>query len=135
MPFHTQSESTKAAQRATNIKNRGVENPSHCPDVVAKISAATKKTKGTREWKITEGKKLGERSKAKFAGNIFITDGYNDKSISPNEDIPEGWYAGRTNSTKGRIFVTDGHTNKYIERDEQVPLGWRKGITKSRKNK
>lgn len=128
--YHTQAESTKAAQKATNTKNRGVENPSHCPKVVAKISASARKTKGTAKWKATEGKKLGERSKAKFSGNIYITDGHIDKSINPSDTIPEGWKIGRTNSTKGNVFITDGYTNKYIECYREVPEGWRRGITR-----
>ncbi len=128
--YHTQSESTKAKQKATNIRNRGVENPSHCPIVTAKISASTRKTKGTAEWKATKGKKLGEIAKAKFSGNIIITNGTKNRFIDLNKNtIPDGWRKGRTESVdqRGRIRITDGNLYRYIDPNSEIPDGWWKG--------
>jgi hypothetical protein len=128
--YHTQSESTKSAQKETNIRNRGVENPSHCPEVRAKISASTRKTKGTAEWKATEGRKLGERTRAKFVGSIIITNGTKNRFIDPNKDIiADGWWKGRTESVdqKGRIRITDGNSNRYIDPNSEIPNGWWRG--------
>ena len=136
LPFHTQSESTKAAQRKTNIKNRGVENPSHCPKVCAKISSATRKTKGTDEWKSTEGKALGIRSKNRFTGQTIITNGVDNRWFDPADDIlPDGWRFGRAEQIKqkGTVCYTNGHKNKFFRPGDEIPDCWWKGSKTKKK--
>jgi hypothetical protein len=133
VPFHTQSEQTKEAQKKTNLLRRGVENPSHCPKVRNKISSATRKTKGTDEWKSTQGKALSIRSKDRFTGKTIITDGYRNKWFDPIEDtLPTGWRLGRAEQIKqkGRICITDGKVSRFVHPAENIPEGWYKGRRK-----
>lgn len=128
--FHTQSEHTKEAQKKTNLSKRGVENPSQCPDIRNKISSATRKTKGTEEWKLTKGKEQGNRNRNLFTGKTNITDGIVTRWFdSTTEILPEGWRFGKAEQIKqkGRICINDGNRNKFIEPNEKIPEGWVKG--------
>ena len=66
--------------------------------------------------------------KGNNAGKIYITNGIQNKRISPNDTIPQGWQKGRTlkNSPKNSIWINNGITSKMIK-SNQIPQGWSKG--------
>jgi len=136
-PFHTQAESVKQKQRDTNRRKYGVENQSHRAEIREQISVKTRETKSTAEWKHTQGRALGDRSKKFFTGKIIITNGVDNMFFDPNEELPAGWSIGRTEKVnqKGRIFITNGMTDKAIEPAESIPLGWWKGRKANQKGR
>lgn len=63
----------------------------------------------------------------------FYTNGYEDRKFTDDEEIPEGWYRGRTNygkGTKGYIWINNGIDRKYILSTEKIPEGWVRGTLK-----
>lgn len=65
--------------------------------------------------------------KGNNAGTITITDGKTNRRISPDDDIPNGWYRGMSkDSSKGSKWINDGKTSKMCK-DDQIPKGWKTG--------
>lgn len=63
----------------------------------------------------------------KLSGKHFYTNGIEDKKFSDDEDIPEGWYRGRTNSgkgTSGYIWINNGKEQKLINPNIPMPEGY-----------
>lgn len=64
--------------------------------------------------------------KGNNAGTITITNGVNNRRISPDAEIPSGWYRGMNKKdTKGSVWVNDGKRTRMIQ--GQIPEGWVKG--------
>lgn len=63
----------------------------------------------------------------------FYTNGIIDKKFSDDEDIPEGFYPGRTNGvkkegfTKGTKWINNGYEEILIKVDELLPNGYAYG--------
>lgn len=65
--------------------------------------------------------------------NIFITNGIENTKICKLDDLPDGWWVGKTvNFTKHSI--TNGYESKYVERDSVIPDGWYRGSHNKRPN-
>ena len=56
-------------------------------------------------------------------GRIEITDGEHNKFISPDEEIPEGWYRGGAKF----IVINNGVTTTHLKLGEEIPQGWVRG--------
>lgn len=84
--------------------------------------------------------KIGKASKDKK----WYTNGVVSKRFADDEEIPEGFYPGKTNpkstqdeaskqkislANKNRVYYTDGVQNIMIKKDDVVPDGFRKGRT------
>lgn len=69
---------------------------------------------------------------------MWITDGKNNKIVSIQNDIPNGWYKGRTTDTippsqKGKYWINNGIINQM---SYDIPPGWVKGrLNYKRRNK
>lgn len=60
----------------------------------------------------------------KLSGKHFYTNGIEDKKFADDEDIPEGWYRGRTNygkGTNGYIWINNGKEQKLTSPDKSIP--------------
>lgn len=69
----------------------------------------------------------------KMSGKHFYTNGIEDKKFADGEEIPEGWYKGRTNcgkGTKGYFFINNGEEQTQIAENTPIPEGWIKGALK-----
>lgn len=67
----------------------------------------------------------------KLSGKHFYTNGIEDRKFADDEDIPEGWYRGRTNCGKGTTnyyWINNGKKQKLISPNVEIPEGWIKGI-------
>lgn len=63
----------------------------------------------------------------KLSGKHFYTNGIEDKKFADDEDIPEGWYKGRTNCGKGTggyIWVNNGKEQKLVNPNIPMPEGY-----------
>lgn len=63
----------------------------------------------------------------KLSGKHFYTNGIEDKKFADDEDIPEGWYKGRTNCGKGTggyIWINNGKEQKLINPNIPIPEGY-----------
>ena len=73
----------------------------------------------------------------KLAGKHFYTNGIVDIKLSDDEDVPDGFYRGRTNgcgcSTIGKVAINDGKITKFIEPEEAIPEGFTIGSKKHSK--
>ena len=66
----------------------------------------------------------------KVSGKHYYTNGIEDKKFADDEDIPEGWYKGRTNHGKGTIgyrWINNGIEKKFISPNADIPEGWIEG--------
>jgi hypothetical protein len=67
-------------------------------------------------------------------GKIHITNGFENKQVLLESQIPDGWRKGMTKKGespgKGTIWITDGKVNKRIPKDQQIPHGFEKGVTR-----
>ena len=66
----------------------------------------------------------------KLSGKHYYTNGVEDRKFSDDEEIPEGWWRGRTNSgkgTKGYFFINNGDVQTQVECEEDIPDGYVKG--------
>lgn len=66
----------------------------------------------------------------KLSGKHFYTNGIEDRKFADDEDIPEGWYRGRTNSGKGTTgyrWINNGKDKKLIPPNANIPKGWIEG--------
>lgn len=120
IPFRKQknSKARKAADKAI-LEKHGVSNPSQIPGVGDKISKSNKEAyasgtrqKTTPDWtgrthsqssidkmsSSKKGKNTGSTN-SQF-GTMWITDGKQNKKISKNSSIPNGWIPGRVCKTK-----------------------------------
>ena len=81
--------------------------------------------------KVDTAKKLPEGLHGNNYGKIFITNGTQNKMISPGTDIPNGWKIGisdnKNRHNKGKIWVTNGILEKMINKDADIPEGWVRG--------
>lgn len=60
----------------------------------------------------------------------WYTNGVIDKTLKDTDDIPEGFYRGRTNYGPGTIntrWITNGEKQLLIRKDEELPEGFRYG--------
>lgn len=66
-----------------------------------------------------------------MSGKRWITDGIQNKVISKNTTVPNGWVTGRTmvNDTvvEKTMWITDGFNNKRVPLDFKIEDGWKKG--------
>lgn len=63
----------------------------------------------------------------KLSGKHFYTNGIEDKKFADDEDIPEGWYKGRTNCGKGTggyIWINNGKEQKLVNPNIPIPEGY-----------
>jgi tRNA G26 N,N-dimethylase Trm1 len=73
---------------------------------------------------IRKGKYCGENNSA--YGNLWITNGTNNKFIKKDEEIPSGWYKGRTVNTKeSKWWVNCDGITKFQK--ECPGEGWKRG--------
>lgn len=66
----------------------------------------------------------------RLSGKHYYTNGIEDRKFSDNEEIPEGFYKGRTNAgkgTKGYFFINNGEKQTQIKSESSIPEGWVKG--------
>lgn len=95
----------------------------------------------TQSIRVTEFNTIQQHLR-KILKKQFITNGNINKKILIVDDIPEGWYAGKTNdysqthwskqnrkgTTTGKICINNGYNNKFIFANETIPVGWTKGL-------
>lgn len=65
-----------------------------------------------------------------LSGKHYYTNGVEDKKFGDDEEIPEGWWKGRTNcgkGTKGSFFINNGVKQTLVYNESEIPEGWVKG--------
>ena len=85
-----------------------------------------KEEKYTNEDIIPQGYKVG-RLLSTTKNTKWITNGSENKMISKDSDVDDGWRLGVTTDVKGYRLITDGNTTKYLYDGEIMPEGWRYG--------
>lgn len=66
----------------------------------------------------------------KLSGKHFYTNGVEDRKFADDEEIPEGWYKGRTNygkGTKDTKWITNGEIQRCLKNSDSLPDGFRYG--------
>lgn len=78
---------------------------------------------------------LVHTSKNVMKDHIRITNGIENRTIDPNNEIPNGWRKGLTQKSQvGTIYITNGvETKKMNSNREEIPEGWWRGITHKNK--
>jgi hypothetical protein len=92
--------------------------------------------------RLTQPKSIEHKNNMRIAQQLrrattstqWITNGIQNSSILINDDIPIGWYKGRTTNTippsqKGKIWINNGVDNTM---SYDVPDGWYKGRLKNK---
>lgn len=78
-----------------------------------------------------------QKDTKKINENRWYTNGVESYQFSKDEEIPEGWYLGRTKAwesgsgSKGRTKISDGVSERYLKPGEDLPDGWYVGLAKS----
>jgi len=85
-----------------------------------------KEEKYTNEDIVPQGYKVG-RLLSTTKNTKWITNGSENKMISKDSDVDDGWRLGVTTDVKGYRLITDGNTTKYLYDGEIMPEGWRYG--------
>lgn len=117
----------------------GMNNPSKIPEVVDRIKKTKERigfsTKGEKNGMFGKKYKKGEHA---ITGMKFkcITNGIKDRKIGLTDDIPIGWWVGRSFRHKifdiskvnvGKFWITNGIIDRLTKSD--IPIGFVKGRT------
>ena len=101
------------------------------PVKIAKTAAKHRGMKRSSESR----KRMSDAAKGRTANNkgtICITNGTQNRYISPDDPIPTGWMKGVKCKPyiAGKIVINNGEEQKLHDKNTPIPIGWSKGRVK-----